>query len=522
MNPLGDAVGQCKWIWFRHKDDKLSIFSSIDGASRGPYGSLKALLALREIRWFGMLTCGGAALTVFTVAINPFIQQLIRTEFRDVQRGAASVPVSTKYGFGGGFFEPNLTIMAAAYSGFVSLPNSTFNVTANCPSGNCTWTSFETIGVCSSCQNITSLLKHRSSDQEYWNLSASEQPEYFELPNNHRLTPQEMIVGPQAHYAPLSIMNITSTWMLRRKKLPSSANNTESPPPNDSSLVFDDRGSELVDFFVIRNAPGSQPYAAECILQFCVQSLEAVEKNGSYSENVRSAWSNNTAAARTSFTGTDQLDPINEYYLTAPGSNRTFIVDQTAQSHIIDWLLDTLNGTAANLPPDAGRSYTNDQIYRIDNGFNYGEEVVSAIIDNVARSMTAAMRSSDNSSAPGVTLVSDAYYAIRWQWITLPLALYILPIAFIILVIVAGRGGRSGRSTQVWKNSVNAALFHGLDTDTRRGFGLLNSETSIDDTAESLLVGMLLGREGWWQLSSEDGKQALTSSNVRMSHLLID
>ena len=140
--------------------------------------------------------------------------------------------------------------------------------------------------------------------------------------------------------------------------------------------------------------------------------------------------------------------------------------------------------------------FDTDEIQGIDNGFiSSGPEGLSSVMDNVARSMTAAMRSASNSSSAGVSHTTIPYYHIRWAWIVLPLVLFLLAIAFVLLVILAGLGVMSGNSTEVWKNNVNAALFHGPDADTRHRLGPLNTENSIDQAAEDLLVRMTEGRE---------------------------
>lgn len=54
----------------------------------------------------------------------------------------------------------------------------------------------------------------------------------------------------------------------------------------------------------------------------------------------------------------------------------------------------------------------------------------------------------------------------------------------------------------MWKNSLPAALFHGLDPELRARHGHLTREKEIDDAAKDLHVRLVPGLDGL-QLASE-------------------
>lgn len=202
MNPLGAALGQCKWLLFRREDRPLPHLSHLDGASRGPYGCIKLF---GRLKYYGLLPSVGALLVIVTLAVNPFMQQLIRYRFRDIELGTASLPVAYDYGSTGvgGFFAANITMKAAAYSGFFSPVDSTFNVTSHCPSGNCTWPPFQSLGVCGSCEDLTPLIETIPIAPEYFPGGG---PANFKLPNGFIMTTKTTLKGRDI---PLTYMNLS-------------------------------------------------------------------------------------------------------------------------------------------------------------------------------------------------------------------------------------------------------------------------------------------------------------------------
>lgn len=64
--PVGEGIGQLKWIWFARRSRSLAHLDHLDVASKGPWGSITLLLGLltRDERpWVVQATAPGAALT---------------------------------------------------------------------------------------------------------------------------------------------------------------------------------------------------------------------------------------------------------------------------------------------------------------------------------------------------------------------------------------------------------------------------------------------------------------------------
>jgi hypothetical protein len=480
MNPLGGALGQCKWLLFSRSQRPLSHLGHLDGASRGPYGSIKLFY---KRNWYGTLPSLGALLMVVTLAVSPFMQQLIHYQFRDVEQGAALLPVAYDYGPTGvgGFFAANLTMKAAAYAGIVSPLDSTFNMTSFCPSGNCTWPAFQTLGVCSSCTNLTDHIKRQAIAPEYFDGGG---PSNFYLPNGSNLTTQETLNSDGLTY-----MNVSTTARMYSQTY----RTVDDFTSNNMSIAYSDRGSLVIDIIALRlrglsNYDDNITVAHECMLQYCVKTISAVQRNGELVETEHDSWTNNS------------------------GQERIFRVGHAAQVQMTSWLSSQLSGTASRQPPNAGKFFGGDQIQGIDAAFDQDENGLQQAMANVANAMTTALRMSSSDMAQGVGFVSETYISIQWAWLTLPLLLYVTVIGFV--VAVAWRCGHAGDAkVNVWKNSLVAALYHGLDDELLAKAGYPDEQEPIDEAAKNLKVKLTRNMHGL-RLEGEDPHELTTPAKI--------
>ncbi|KAK8109248.1 hypothetical protein PG984_015049 [Apiospora sp. TS-2023a] len=153
---LAEGISHLKWDWFQQYRP-LHDLAVFDKASRGPLGCLQLLTALaRRGRQLAPLLA--AALTILTLALDPFTQQLVRyyscrQESRDQK---ATLPRANTYSEG-----LSSTIAAPAAGAINQGLYNPDSVTAPlfCPSGNCTFDPpFTTLGFCSICEDISNQL----------------------------------------------------------------------------------------------------------------------------------------------------------------------------------------------------------------------------------------------------------------------------------------------------------------------------------------------------------------------------
>lgn len=94
---VAECISQLKWMYFQtDRGRRLTELQHFDNASRGPWGSLVFLLHTKRE---AILASVGAIITVASLAMDPFGQQIISFETRYVPRkdAQATVPVAYMY-----------------------------------------------------------------------------------------------------------------------------------------------------------------------------------------------------------------------------------------------------------------------------------------------------------------------------------------------------------------------------------------------------------------------------------------
>jgi len=71
---VSECIGQAKWLLFRKQPETLIGFHNIDEASRGAWS---AFLLVLPLRGRAVLASVGALVFVLSLAVDPFIQQVL-------------------------------------------------------------------------------------------------------------------------------------------------------------------------------------------------------------------------------------------------------------------------------------------------------------------------------------------------------------------------------------------------------------------------------------------------------------
>ncbi|KAJ9603962.1 hypothetical protein H2200_011484 [Cladophialophora chaetospira] len=136
------GLGQLNWAWFDRQPNPFSDFDSHDQASRGPIGAAALLYRLR----FWHLASLGCLVTILSLFSDAFIQASVEISTRTVgQENAATIPICTDLVRGGLSYG---RAAAALYSGISldgTMPMQT-TLQAVCPTGNCTYSAFDSLG----------------------------------------------------------------------------------------------------------------------------------------------------------------------------------------------------------------------------------------------------------------------------------------------------------------------------------------------------------------------------------------
>lgn len=192
----------------------------------------------------------GAIVTVMSLAIDPFVQQVTSYRLENVASPHNStIPVRIT-------FNESLisAYQGAAYTALYNSGNSA--LTPDCSSGNCTWARYQTLAVCSRCTNVLDLVQ--VSPSGCFNHTYSHAC-HGRLPNGLKLD---------------STLMMDSTGQL-------------------PSMKLDNQGYSIVNFSTIY-AEGSDMWAAECSLYWCTNTYTAVMNNARFDETLQSSWYNAT------------------------------------------------------------------------------------------------------------------------------------------------------------------------------------------------------------------------------------
>lgn len=92
------------------------------------------------------------------------------------------------------------------------------------------------------------------------------------------------------------------------------------------------------------------------------------------------------------------------------------------------------------------------------------QQVISTGLDQVtnkvASSLTKLTLERSNTTVTGTISNTRTFVAVKWQWITLPAAVVLLSIGFLITTILVGS---CQKRLALWKSSVLPLLYHDLD-----------------------------------------------------------
>lgn len=165
---VSSCLSQLKWNQYGNSASApLYHMQVIDQASRGPWGSVNVLWSGLKERRMNALIISGALITIITLAIDPFAQQILTFPLRTTLDfdEPAWIPSTNQYyaakGYDDGYViysedTDNWLPPSTLTSILSGLAQANSPPEPHCGSGNCTYPGFVTLGVCSHCEDITS------------------------------------------------------------------------------------------------------------------------------------------------------------------------------------------------------------------------------------------------------------------------------------------------------------------------------------------------------------------------------
>lgn len=441
--PVAECISQLKWTYLTEEArrlDKLDMF--VDAGKEPPHGQFLFLLSFPYREKVG---------------------RTISTPLRKIPmaNAAAALGRTQIYDSGSGNGSPgqlsDVRMQGAVFDGLYAL-NRTIPFT--CPTGNCTFWEFGSLGICSSCQDVTTTtLKdcHRSKMQTICK---------YHTPSGFTLKSSNVTDDPSGEKTHVDIMTTT----------------------NDTNPFY-------LAAFMLPESEAWEPTISECSLKWCGKIYNnASVINGTLFANVSQEVPVSGILSTKSGITTDDgppgaaLPPFST--LTAPssfpnGTNFTLhsfgvLATQKFLGHLFNGSLDIASGVYST---SAANDYVMFQLYNRNN--------ISDTLASIATSMTDYIRYGPNTTtADGLTFTEQQYVRIESPWLLLPLLLILSG----AVMLGASMALTMRTNTLPWKGSSLPLFF-------RQEFGTRQFR-DIENRAEHMQGRLESGPEGRLKFSS--------------------
>ncbi|KAK5626086.1 hypothetical protein RRF57_001801 [Xylaria bambusicola] len=396
---------------------------------------------------------------------------------------------------------------------FNSLSNSSSGLTpfTVCYTGNCTWTPFPSMDVCSSCTDITDNLERVEKN----NMAVP-------LPYGKLITYKTGTVGLSNFANNIGTLS-RSTWAAQK-----------SIEWNHGSLLKQHQNTLLFAFQIIRAAKTfeegvttwqeTEVTASECALFFCVNLYQVEMRNGLLKEHVIMSWSDRNSASYFAMTNIthDTTVPHFENEAQFDLHHTHYLYDYVG----VDFLrrgveiaipkndrikygipLDTKFGLSQNMIYSIGQVFNDDFGYDdySDDPINedyshpismleylYHSSSISATIGNIAKGIFVYIRVAYGSTHTGVSQEWVTCFEVQWAYLTAPIFTILLGISFCIACMLQTR--RLG--LEPWKTDLIATLAHSTDSETRDDLRNANVAGFLSTAASNMVVRLKDGQDG--------------------------
>lgn len=394
-----------------------------------------------------------------------------------------------------------LPLKAVVYNTLLSKGVNNSTLTSNCPTGNCTFDPFKTLGFCSTCKDITAnITSHCEGNCSMYKATEWVQDCSYPGPNTTNSwhdsdgALQFLLMESTCNYTVLPRENAgtneTSFGAQSGSLLPLSLNSGYQYPEPQSvptwwgtnmstaalSTVEDEclmtsfvgQGSPLLVFgravlgstlLSASNPTGIDivPTVASCAMSMCVQTLRTTVRNGVLHQERLSTWQNDSIVDTPHIPRDLYLNSPPSTNITGPARNSTFFVAGNAYSTLLSLLEKVLNSNATSTDPEMG-----------DSGLAFDSDIgaalwstrdLNSIMDPLADRLTDWLRTQPNNEPfVGTAYRVEVHVSVNWYWLVLPVSLVLLSYTLLIAAMVSS----TKQHTIAWKSNSLATLFHGL------------------------------------------------------------
>ncbi|KAH8601049.1 hypothetical protein B0O99DRAFT_681901 [Bisporella sp. PMI_857] len=504
--PIAEAMGQLKWIWFVGKQRPLADFQSFDEASRGISGSLKLLKLLKG----GHLASIGALVSILGLGTSFITQQMIEYPTRPVSDRLSNSTSPRADMYYGAYAEARRgngavdnTLKHALQNGLLFAFNETIlPVAPSCTTGNCTWTPYSSLEVCSKVADVTDKLNNNAT-----NLGDSANTASFatnvSLPNGAYFISETGVL--------LNLTNLRNASYFDYDK---QITIDEKTIANHSIAFLGEENIQdtaIVNAFLIyrRSEDTEGVYSAlEIMIYWCVATYETEVKNGvplhnrTTSTYVRSR--DATIDGNKESTGNLILSPD----ANNPGNYSVGFNSKTVLESALATRLKGIKGkedaTEEGVESDAAVALSSALYETISNANTTGSitqeqgmqmqlRTVENWAANIATSLSNSIRTRRFRGSPaiGTAYLPQTYVRVRWPWLAYLLTLLILSFVFLTATIYKTKVNRVG----ILKSSALAMVYGGGEKIVGRGGFLGRGE--LRDRGERETARLVSSPAGW-------------------------
>lgn len=255
-----------------------------------------------------------------------------------------------------------------------------------------------------------------------------------------------------------------------------------------------------------------RPWAQQCTLSACVQTLQSSVVNGELNETIVGHITNDTVPVSASMEGLEPVIITGANASTTSGSSSESPDSYSMSMEVIlamqGWFatlfrnasasrnVEHINRTVTTLN-NTGPGFSNPVVVNLTVGISSGEtffdtDIVQAfywnyyeypggiemLVHDLAISTTVSLRSFGEGvqQINGTAMSRESFVQVRWGFVAVPTLAVLLTGAFLAIVAWETRkvmrtndGGKTNDTPDLWKTSALAVLFYGrLDEDARR------------------------------------------------------
>jgi hypothetical protein len=487
---VAESIGQLKWLHFDGRSRPLDHFQQFDEASRGPWGSAMLIWGTKGR---AILASIGAFITIVGLGIEPSAQQILGfpSKLTTVHNSTATLGIADMYWSKAlvnngvtGVVATNLDLLrlqTAIVNGMVSqvaVPNFL------CPDGAtiCQWDDLTTLGVCNTCEDVTNTVTYNCS-----NVSPSsstficdyQSPKFSEILDQSSSVTGDAVGKVRLSYDP-HLTESSNQSTIFSTFVSDNGQGIISVKPLQSVTGVSDNATA--------NAPPVQVYMSSWA--WCARSF----KNVTATPGVLPT-SPNTSEILWFRDSGDSSDGFHTPVANFVSNTTGKVYQINFNTNLNFWSVITSLLSVTEFTQDSTNS--NDATTHLDFGGTLAKGDIPTISSNIADTLTAYVRSFqlDNPNATsfnGTVQIKETYVKVRWAWLILPLAETLLASLLLIGSIVISMGH------PVWKNSVTASLFHGLDGsgDGELAVHGVESLRAVDKAAQGMHVELQRNGEG--------------------------